>query len=260
LINDYGMTQPSDAVSLGATQRFGSSAALGLNFPFLAHHFSSRVALVSRPAMDERLPLHPMLLANRSMPQTNIAFHSSFDFQTHEDMNGPQDAARQHIDAGRFDQAMQAYREALQARPRDWALMGEIAEFLTRHIADYESGKKMAEAALAVNPWYSVWLWNLLGDAVYAMDRFSEAHECYLKAEAMEPNDVRTALNLGYSYYELGQPERALLALARGLAGDSVGLYRERLLEKQQQILAGLTAQRRIEQEWLARRAARLAS
>jgi tetratricopeptide (TPR) repeat protein len=260
LINDYGMTQPSDASSLGSTQRFGSSAAMGLNFPFLAHHFSSRVGMVSRPAMDERLPLHPMLLANRAMPQTNLAFHESFDWQTHEAWIGPQEAARHHIEAGRFDQAMHAYREALQSRPRDWALMGEIAEFLTRQVADYESARKMAEAALAVNPWYSVWLWNLLGDAVYAMDRFAEAHQHYLKAESMEPNDVRTALNLGYSYYELGQPDRALLALARGLAADNTGAYRDRLLEKQQQVLAGVAAQRRNEQEWLARRAARLAS
>jgi tetratricopeptide (TPR) repeat protein len=260
LINDYGMTQPADASSLGSTQRFGSSAAMGLNFPFLAHHFSSRVAMVSRPAMDEKLPLHPMLLANRSLPQTNLAFHESFDWQAHERWMVPQETARHHIEAGRFDQAMHAYREALLGRPRDWALMGEIAEFLTRQVADYESARKMAEAALAVNPWYSVWLWNLLGDAVYAMDRFAEAHQHYLKAESMEPNDVRTALNLGYSYFEIGQPDRALLALARGLAADSTGAYRERLLEKQQQILAGIAVQRRTEQEWLARRAARLAS
>jgi tetratricopeptide (TPR) repeat protein len=260
LVNDYGLTQPSDAVSLGATQRFGSTLTMGLNFPFLAHHFSNRGTLVCRPTMDERLPMHPMLLAKRAMPVTERAFHSSLDWEIHQVINGPQEAARQHIDAGRFDKALLAYQDALRARPRDWALLGEIAEFLTRRVADYESGRKMAEAALVLNPWYSVWLWNVFGDALYAMDRFAEAHQQYLKAETMEPNDVRTALSLGFSYYQLGQPERAMLTLARGLAQDGSGLFRDRLLEKQQQILTGITALRRNEQEWLARRARRLAS
>ena len=259
LINDYGMTQASDVVSLGASQRFGSSAALGLNFPLLAHHFLTRACSVARPLLDERLPLHPLYLAKRAMPDTERAFHRTFDWEVQQTAIGPQEAARQHIEGGRFEQAREAYEKSLSARPRDWALLGEIAEFLIRHIADYESGRKIAEAALAVNPWYSVWLWNVLGDAVYALERYPEAHDIYLKAEKMEPNDVRTSLNLGYSYLELGRPAEALEHLARGLAYD-VGLYRERLLEKQQQILGGIAASHRSNQEWLARRATRLSS
>jgi tetratricopeptide (TPR) repeat protein len=194
------------------------------------------------------------------MPATERAFHQAFDWEVQQVVNGPQEAARQHIEGGRFEQAREAYEKSLSARPRDWALLGEIAEFLIRHVADYESGRKIAEAALAVNPWYSVWLWNVLGDAVYALERYAEAHEIYLKAEIMEPNDVRTALNLSYSYWELGRPDRALELVARGLAHDGAGLYRDRLLEKQQQILAGVAATHRSNQEWLARRAARLSS
>jgi tetratricopeptide (TPR) repeat protein len=194
------------------------------------------------------------------MTHTDRVFHGVFDHEVHEAMNRPQEAARQHIGAGRFADAKRAYEDALQARPRDWALLGEIAEFLTRQIGDYESGRRMAEAALKINPWYSVWLWNVLGDALYAMDRFAEAHEQYLHAQAMDPNDVRTALNLGYSYFQIGQPEPALLALARGLAHDKSGMFRDRLLENQQQILATISGMYRQEQEWLARRAARLAS
>jgi predicted Zn-dependent protease len=111
-----------------------------------------------------------------------------------------------------------------------------------------------------MNPWYSVWLWNLLGDALYALNKFSEAHEIYLKAERLAPGDVRTALNLGYTYWELGSPAEALQALGRGLAEDGSGQFRERLLDKQAQILAGLSQRFAREQEWLARRAARMAA
>jgi tetratricopeptide (TPR) repeat protein len=259
-VTDYGISQASDAASLGATQRFGSTLAMGVNFPLLAHCFLNRGSAVSRPVQDERLPLHPLFIAHQEMPETDRAFHAAFDWDAHQSVNGLLEAARQHIDSGRFEQARQAYTDALRARPRDWALMGEIAEFLIRHIADYQSGRQMATAALSLNPWYSVWLWNVLGDALFALQSYTEAHEIYLKAEKMEPNDVRTALNLGYSYWELGQPEAALQLLARGLAHDRGGLFRDRLLEKQQQILAGVAEGFRSEQEWLARRAARLSS
>jgi tetratricopeptide (TPR) repeat protein len=260
LINDYGMTQASESTGLGSIQRFGPTTAMGINFPLLAHHLSSRGAKVTRPAQDEQLPLHPMLIASRSLPGTEARFQETFSWEALREMNAPAEAARKHIEGGRIEQAGRMYEQALRARPRDWTLMGEIAEFLLRHVGDYEAGRKMASTALSMNPWYSVWLWNLLGDALYALNRFSEAHEIYLKAQALSPNDVRTSMNLGYTYWELGSPVEALQALARGLADDGPGQFRDRLLDKQAQILAGLNQQFGRGQEWLARRAARMSA
>jgi tetratricopeptide (TPR) repeat protein len=258
LVNDYGLTQPSESNSLGCVQRFGPTAAIGINFPLMAHHFSSRGLRVSRPALDERLPLHPMLLNRRELAETERKFQETFGWECHREMNAPSQLARQHLETGRIEQAGRAYEQALLARPRDWSLMGEIAEFLLRHVEDYEAGRKMAETALSMNPWYSVWLWNLLGDALYALNRFSDAHEIYLKAQSLSSDDIRTALNLGYTYWELGSPAQALQALARGLAADGSGQFRDRLLEKQGQILAGISQRFGREQEWLARRTARM--
>lgn len=260
LINDYGMTQASESVGLGSIQRFGPTTAMGINFPLLAHHLSSRGVKVTRPAQDEQLPLHPMLIASQSLPATETCFRETFSWESVCEMNAPAEAARKHIEGGRIEQAGRMYEQALRVRPHDWTLMGEIAEFLLRHVGDFEAGRKMAATALSMNPWYSVWLWNLLGDALYALNRYTEAHEIYLKAEALSPNDVRTAMNLGYSYWELGSPVEALLALARGLADDGPGQFRDRLLEKQAQILAGINQRFGREQEWLARRAARMAA
>ena len=91
LVNDYGMTQASDAVSLGSVQRFGPTAAMGINFPLLAHHFSSRGARAIRPALDERLPLHPLLIATRELTATEQRFHETFGWETYRDMNAPAD-------------------------------------------------------------------------------------------------------------------------------------------------------------------------
>lgn len=245
---------------MSATQRFGGSAALGLNFPFLDHHFVAQGSVVVRPEQDERLPIHTRMIARRPMDETSRAFHAIFDWQAQRAGQGPQEEARQRIDAGAFEAARQKYETALTHRRHDWVLLGEIAEFLIRQVEDFESGRAIASAALAINPWYSVWLWNVHGDALYALGRFPEAHETYLKAEQMEPQDPRTLLNLGYSYAQVGETRAALESLGRGLAHDRGGVFRDRLLEKQQQILATLQGKFATEQEWLARRAARLGS
>lgn len=258
LLNDYGSTQVDQIPGQAATQRFGSSAAIGINFPLLDFHFQSRGTRVSKPEADSTLPIHPRLLANKDLPETERLFLGVFGGEAHQAIEGAQERARAHVEAGRHEQARQVYVSALEYVPRDWRLLGEVAEFLIRNAADYETGLKMARAALEINPWYSVWLWNVMGDALFALDRFAESHECYLKAREIEPSDPRTQLNLGYTYTQSGDYGQALGAIAHGLACDRNGLFRERLLEKQNQVLSLIGASYNSEQEWLARRAQRL--
>ena len=260
LINDYGAVRAEDTTSMSGTQRFGNSAASGLNFPFFEHHFSSIGISVLSPELDERLPIHPRLFTRAPIPETRRAFHAVFDWPSQQIQQEPQEQARQHLEAGRMEAAKRAYEDALGRRPRDWVLLGEIAEFLIRQIGTYQAGLDLASAALAINPWYSVWLWNVYGDALYALERFTEAHDAYCRAGKLEPADVRTNLNLGYSYGQMGDDQAALEALGRGLANDRGGVFRERLLQKQQQIVASVHARFGEEQEWLARRAARISS
>ena len=105
------------------------------------------------------------------------------------------DEARRHIEAGRTEEAMECYKSALARHPRDWRLLGELAEFLIRNLADYEAGLAAARAAVRLNPWYSAWLWNTVGDALYAQDRFDEAHEAYLQGHPpLQADLVRQSL------------------------------------------------------------------
>ena len=38
----------------------------------------------------------------------------------------------------------------------------------------------LVQAALDLNPWYSAWLWNVLGNSLTDAGRHDEAHDCHL--------------------------------------------------------------------------------
>ena len=137
-------------------------------------------------------------------------------------------------------------------------MTGEIAEFVGLQLQDYAAGRELATAAVALNPWYSAWLWNVLGDVLFLDGRVNDAHEAYLQAHRIHPDDARTNLNLAYTYFEFGQYSAALDVVAVAFAADTRGIYRQRLLEKQHQILGAISGRWLGEQERLARRAVRL--
>jgi tetratricopeptide (TPR) repeat protein len=116
----------------------------------------------------------------------------------------------------------------------------------------------MATAALALNPWYSPWLWNVYGDAHFGLRQFDEAVAAYKIAEGLAPHNVRTQVNLSYGYAEIGDTEAALAAIAKGFAHDGSGEYRDRLRDKQQKILGILRVRQTDVDEARERRRKRL--
>ena len=257
IVNDYGPVQSDQIATQAVSQRFGRTIATGVNFPLLQHHASALGWVMVKPDEDDARSIHTRLIASTRLPGTFEAFAEQFGFQEHQFEKLPEDA-RRHMEAGRQDEAMECYKRALAHHPNDWRLLGEIAEFLIRSLSDYDAGLSAGRAALAINPWYSPWLWNVVGDALYATNAINEAHEAYLQGFRIDPNDVRTNLNLAYTLGSLARHAEALDALARGLAADSAGIFRDRLFEKQQNILTMLAAKAAGEQEWLNRRATRL--
>jgi tetratricopeptide (TPR) repeat protein len=135
---------------------------------------------------------------------------------------------------------------------------GEIAEFVGLQLQDYPAGRELAQAAVELNPWYSPWLWNILGDVLFLDGRLDDAHEAYLQASRIHPWAARTNLNLAYTYFAFAEYNAALEAVATALAADVRGTYRHRLLEKQQQILGAISGRWLGEQERLVRRADRM--
>src|SRR5262249_2056510 len=113
----------------------------------------------------------------------------------------------------------------------------EISSFLTFHLRDPKAGIDMAKLALALNPRCSSELWNTLGDGLFEFGRIAEARSAYLKALEVNESDVRARYNLGWVYARERDFTAALSVISEGLALDKTGEYRERLLQKQGEVL-----------------------
>jgi tetratricopeptide (TPR) repeat protein len=259
LINDYGPAAAADVPAFGALQRFGRTTAFGVSFPLLEQELVRGGFLVHKADGDDARALHTRLVTKAELPATLDAFRGCFSAAAHHEVEGPVEDARRHAAAGRTNEALASYRFALGRSRLDWALVGEVAEIVNNQVRDHQAALDLARAAVELNPHYSPWLWNVLGDALYCLGRYGEAHEAYLQAERIDPRDGRTNLNLAYTHLQAGDLGAALDVIRRGLEADARGLYRDRLLDKQRQVLAALSERWAAEQDRLLRRHQRFA-
>jgi tetratricopeptide (TPR) repeat protein len=255
LINDYGPTERDYASGHAITQRFGSSLALGLNFPFLEHHLVKSGYLWFAPEDNER-GIHARMVYRRELPRTGEMLLKRFSSESLKFFESPIEAAVRHQAAGRNDQALEYYRQALERNPHNWHLIGQAAEFVSLQLRNFDAGLQLIRSALEQNPCYSTWLWNVLGDCLFCLERFSEAHEAYQESYAINPDDARTNFNLSYTLSQMGRYDESLRVIAHALANDPQAIYRERLLNKQQQILASISAAEISDRDRLLKRAA----
>jgi tetratricopeptide (TPR) repeat protein len=128
-------------------------------------------------------------------------------------------------------------------------LLNEISMFLVFNLRDVKAGIEMAKVALNLNPACSAELWNTLGDGLYEWGRTEEACSAYHKGLAVNSSDVRSRYNLAWVYTRLKDYPSALKMIAEALSLDKTGEYRDRLLHKQQEVLALLA--RRHQHEYL---------
>jgi tetratricopeptide (TPR) repeat protein len=162
--------------------------------------------------------------------------------------------ARRKAESGSWREALRCYRACLELNPHNWQIVGEAAAFVAQRLHDYPTALELVRAALALNPWYEPFLWNLAGETLAAMGRAEDAHECYLEACRIHPRHAATSLNLARSWLALGEPERSPEAVANGLANDSQAMVRHLLLEQQQRAMSDLALRWNAERETVARR------
>jgi tetratricopeptide (TPR) repeat protein len=242
LLNDYGSSQPVHNEGF-EHQRFSGSTSVSLNFALLKSYFgdSGKCQWLEPPEQNGHIYSH--LLGHKIGAATVGRFRERFGKAAFDWAREPADAARACLKHGRYDEAATDYGEALAREPRNWALMGEVARFLTFTLRDPSAGCKMAKAALALNPTCSSDLWNTLGDSLFMLGRIEEAQSAFLRALRINPNDVRAHYNLSFVYTRENDLEAALKSIAQGLALDKAGEFREGLLQKQSEVL-GVLAQR----------------
>jgi tetratricopeptide (TPR) repeat protein len=237
LVNDYGQTQTTREDEF-EHQRFSLATFVGVNFPLLKAFFDEgRRCRVVEPAGDAR-GIHCRLLSKKPSSETVTRFFERFGDQAKEKLDEPIQRARASLKAGRFELAAGYYREALENQPRNWVLLNEISTFLTFQMRDPKAGIDMAKVALSLNPTCSAELWNALGDALYEFGRTAEARSAFLKAQSVNPSDVRSRYNLAWVYSREKNFPAALESIAQALSLDKTGEFRDRLLHKQNEVLA----------------------
>ncbi len=249
LVNDYGPTHTSREDEF-EHQRFSMATFVGVNFAQLKAYFGEgKRCQYVEPAGEEGRGIHARLLGHAVDADVRVCFAEHFGEAAHKRVQEPIEKARACAQAGRFEMAADCYNEAIRLQPRNWVLLSEISQFLTFQFRDPKAAADMAKTALALNPTCSAELWNALGDALFEWGRTAEARSAYEKALTVNATDVRARYNLAWVQTRLKDYPAALGRIAEALALDKSGEYRERLLQKQQEVLALLT--RRHQQEYL---------
>jgi tetratricopeptide (TPR) repeat protein len=249
LANDYGQTQVSREDEF-EHQRFSLATFVGVNFPQLKAYFGEGGrGDFQEPSGDPERGIHARLLGKRLAPAVRQRFEECFGGAAQQRLQGPVTRARECARVGRFELAAGHYRQALQQQPANWVLLNEVSMFLTFSLRDVKAGAELAKAALRLNPACSAELWSTLGDALFEWGRTAEAESAYRKALQVNESDVRARYNLAWVYQRQRDWPAALHVIAEALALDKTGEYRERLLQKQSEVLHGL--ERRNRQEYL---------
>ena len=193
------------------------------------------------PTGDQR-GIHSRLLGKKFGSETVTCFFEKFGDSHHTWLQEPVAKARACVQAGRFELAATNYREGMQRQPGNWILLNEISTFLTFQLRDRKAGIDMAKLALAQNPTCSADLWSTLGDGLYEFGRTEEARSAYLKALSVNAADVRSRYNLAWVYNRENDYPKALAMIAEAMSFDKTGAFRDRLLQKQNEVLARLNA------------------
>jgi tetratricopeptide (TPR) repeat protein len=239
LLNDYRCSPAQETEGGFRHQHFGGSTAIGVNFPLIKSHFQHTPDCVWVEPAEDNDHICGRLLGRKPSPETIACFQQVFSKAAFEAKQRPVEQARAWLKEGRQEAALQAYGEALNRQPNNWALMAEIAEMLTFTLRNYQAGLEMAQAGLALNP-INPQLLNVFGDSLFCLERFEEAHDAFCQALVLDPQNVRARYNLVYTFAHDHDYAAALKMIAEGLAHDKTGEYRERLLEKQTEILGRL--------------------
>jgi tetratricopeptide (TPR) repeat protein len=239
LANDYGQTQVT-ARDEFEHQRFSLATFVGVNFSLLKAYFEDgrRCQYVKPFSEGEGVSIYSRLLGHNLSYKTSLRFEERFSHTAATQLQEPTVKARECIRVGRFELASSYYQQALAKQPANWVLLSEVAQFLIFSLRDVKAGIDLAKVALALNPTCSSELWNVLGDGLFEYGRYPEARSAYQKALEVNSSDVRARYNLAWVHQREKNYAAALAVIAEALALDKTGQYRERLLQKQSEVVA----------------------
>jgi tetratricopeptide (TPR) repeat protein len=253
LLHEYGGDQPSDSEAVVRAERLARTSPTRVNFPVIAQALRRRGFTVTTPSLDETRRVDARLITRRSLSGTAETFECEFGTGGTRPLHSLTEEVRKRLMADGKAEAIAWCRSVIAQSPHDWSLIGEMAEFLRYDLREPRIALKFARIAIALNPWYSAWLWNVLGACLHGLERLDEALEAYLQAQKIDPLHPTTNLQLAYHFMRGGDSASALQAIARGLEGDVNESLGKHLLEAQRHALLTVSMQRMREKSRPAR-------
>jgi len=118
--------------------------------------------------------------------------------------------AAAHVARGRYWEAVEEYRRALQIQPRDAALHNKLG-ICYQQVDNYPMARQEYERALELNPGYAE-VWNNIGTLEQSQRRLKDAVRAYRKAIHIKRELATPWKNLGNAYLALDRPEEAFEA------------------------------------------------
>jgi tetratricopeptide (TPR) repeat protein len=241
LVNEYGHTKLEKTQEGFEPQRFSGASAVGLDFFLISECLRGSGILDSVEPVEDCKNIFSRLLVKVAGAEVIARFHDFFGKIPSEKAQEPVLKARAYHEQGRHELTISSYQRALQDEPWNWALMSEVARFLSVALRDPAAGLALNRAALTLNPACSSGLWDDLGDTLHLLNRRGEAQQAFFRALRVNPEDVRAYYSLAVCYFFDRDFPKALRAIADGLAFDRSGAYRRKLLQLQNDILERLT-------------------
>jgi tetratricopeptide (TPR) repeat protein len=253
LINDYGSAEGATSSDF-EHQRYAGATFVGINFGLLRTFFADAGRCQwAQPAEDDG-HIYSRLLGKELIPLVRERFGQRFGKAAFEWREEPIRLARACAEQGRYEAAAGHYRRALERQPRNWLLIREVAVFLTFTLRKPAVGLELIRLGLTLNPTCSPDLWSVYGDCLFALNRVEESRRAFLRALELNPADVGARYNLVWVLIRDRDYAGALHLIAEALALDKSGIFRERLLQKQNDVLARLAHRHQQEYQFMLNR------
>lgn len=134
---------------------------------------------------------------------------------------------------GRYEEAIQAYKEAIRLKP-DYAAYNNLANTYYE-LGRYEEAIRAIQQAIRLEPEHAGGYYNL-GNACDELGRYEEAIQAYKKAIRLKPDYANAHFGLGIANYNSGRYQEAIQAYRQAIslkpdfaeAHNSLGnVYRE---------------------------------
>ena len=132
---------------------------------------------------------------------------------------------------------MERFERAYEQHPYNWRILGQWAGMATFYAKDPKRGLEIAMKGLQICPSASGSLWNEYGDALYALERYDEAHRAFTRARDINPEEPRTYLSLGWSHSARWEVNEAIECLCKGIQLDAFNSYAQQFFDKLKSVM-----------------------